>query len=80
MCACSQSLQSCATLLRLHGRQPSMFLYPWDSLSNNTGVGGNEILQGIFPIQGSNPCLLHLLHCRQILYQQASDGEAQGTI
>ena len=24
--------------------------------------------QGIFPTQGSNPCLLHLLHCRPILY------------
>ena len=24
--------------------------------------------QGIFPTQRSNPCLLHLLHCRQILY------------
>ena len=23
--------------------------------------------QGIFPAQGSNPCLLHLLHCRRIL-------------
>ena len=28
----------------------------------------HALLQGIFPTQGSNPCLLHLLHCRQILY------------
>ena len=27
-----------------------------------------SLLQGIFPTQGSNPCLLCLLHCRQILY------------
>ena len=33
-----------------------------------TGVGCYFILQGIFPTQGSNPCLLHLLHCRLILY------------
>ena len=26
------------------------------------------LLQGIFPTQGLNPCLLCLLHCRQILY------------
>ena len=26
------------------------------------------LLQGIFPTQGSNPCLLWLLHCRQILH------------
>ena len=26
------------------------------------------LLQGIFPTQGSNPCLLCFLHCRQILY------------
>ena len=31
----------------------------------NTGVGCHFLLQGIFPTQGSNQCLLH---CRQILY------------
>ena len=31
-------------------------------LPNNTGVGCLALLQGIFPTQGSNPCLLHLLH------------------
>ena len=30
-----------------------------------TGVGCHALLQGIFPIQGSNP---DLPHCRQILY------------
>ena len=29
-----------------------------------TGVGGNALLQGNFPIQGSNP---GLPHCRQML-------------
>ena len=28
----------------------------------NTRVGCHFLLQGIFPIQGSNPCLLYLLH------------------
>ena len=31
-------------------------------------MGCHALLQGIFPTQGSNPCLLQLLHCRQILY------------
>ena len=36
-------------------------LCPWDSPGMNTGVGCYFLLQGIFPIQGSNPCLLCLL-------------------
>ena len=28
---------------------------PWDSPGQNTGVGSLSILQGIFPIQRSNP-------------------------
>ena len=39
---------------------------PWNSLGQNTGVGGLSLLQGIFPTQGLNP---GLLHCRWILYQ-----------
>ena len=35
---------------------------PWDSLGRNTGVDWHALLQGIFPTQGSNPCLLCLLH------------------
>ena len=31
-------------------------------------MGYDALLQGIFPTQGSNLYLLHLLHCRQILY------------
>ena len=33
-----------------------------DSPYNSTGKGCHAHLQGIFPTQGSNPCLLHLLH------------------
>ena len=46
----SDSLQS-------HG-----LLYPWDSPGKNIRVGFNFLLQGIFLTQGSNLCLLHLLH------------------
>ena len=46
---------------------------PWNSPGQNTGVDSLSLLQGIFPTQESNPCLLH---CRQILYQ-LSHREAQ---
>ena len=39
-----------------------------NSPGKNTGVGSHSLLQGIFPTQRSNPGLLPLLHCRQILY------------
>ena len=32
-----------------------------DSLGKIIGVGCHALIQGIFPTQGSNPCLLHLL-------------------
>ena len=34
------------------------------SPSRNTGMGCRALFQGLFPTQGSNPSLLHLLHCR----------------
>ena len=37
-------------------------LYPWASPGKNAGVGCHFFLQGIFPTQGLNPCLLHLLY------------------
>ena len=33
-------------------------LCPWDFPGKNTRVGRHVFLQGIFPIQGSNPCFL----------------------
>ena len=34
---------------------------PWDSPGKNTGMDCHALFQGIFPTQGSNPCLLCLL-------------------
>ena len=42
--------------------QPTRLLCPWDSLGKNTRVGCHALLQGIFPTQGLNLCLLSLLH------------------
>ena len=58
-----------------HGLQPARLLCPWNLLGKNTGVGCHFCLQGIFPTQGSNPCLPCLLHCRWILYRLVT-GEA----
>ena len=44
---------------------------PWNSSGQNTGVGSLSLLQGIFPTQGLNPCLLR---CSRILYQLSHRG------
>ena len=56
--------QSCPTLCDPTDYRTRL-LCPWDSPGGNSAVGCHFLLQGIFPTQGSNPCLLH---CRQILY------------
>ena len=53
----SMGIISVSNSLRPHGLQPARFLSPWDSPSNNTGVGCHSLLQGIFPTWGSNPRL-----------------------
>ena len=64
----AQLLQSCLTLCDPMDCSPSGPFVHGDSLGKNTGAGCHALLQGIFPTQGLNPCLLHLLLCRQILY------------
>ena len=46
-----------------------------DSQGMNTVMGCHALFQGIFLTQGSNLCLLWLLHCRWVLYLWAT-GEA----
>ena len=47
-------------------------------LGKNTGVGGHDLLQEIFPTQRSNPCLLCLLHWRSGSLQRAPPGKPCG--
>ena len=65
VCAKSLSVQFSSAVasdsLQPHGLQPARLLCPWDSPGKNTEVGCHILLQGIFPTQGSNPCLLCLL-------------------
>ena len=51
----------------LDSEEADIYIY----IGKNTGVGSYSLLQGIFPIQGSNP---GLLHCRQILYHLSHQG------
>ena len=48
-----------------------VFVTPWNSPDQNTGVGSRFLLLGIFPTQGSNP---GLLHCGWILFQLNHQG------
>ena len=59
---CCLLTKLCLTLLQSHGLWSVRLLCPWDFPGENTGVGCRFLLQGIFPTQGSNQCLLHLLH------------------
>ena len=57
MCACSVMYNSS----RVHELQLSRLLCPWNFPGKNT-VGYQFLLQELFPTQGLNPRLLHLLH------------------
>ena len=68
MCVCAQSLQSFLTLCDPRDCIACQAPLSMGFSGKNTGVGCQALLQGIFPTQGSNPCLLCLLHCRWNLY------------
>ena len=58
-------VQACLTLCKpMVCRRPGSFVHG-DSPNNNARMGCHALLQGIFPIQGSNS---GLQHCRRILY------------
>ena len=68
---CVLSHSAVSDSLQPHGLQPTRLLCPWDSPGKDAGVGCHALLQGIFPIQGLNP---GLLHCRQVLYCLSQQG------
>ena len=54
-------LLSCSVLsnfVRPSGLRPANLFCPWNHPDRNTGVGCHVLLQGIFPIQYMNSCLL----------------------
>ena len=50
-------------------------LCPWNFPGKNTGVGCCFLLQGIFPTQGLNPCILSLLHWQVDSFPQVPPGK-----
>ena len=74
VCLCVYVCESCSvksSSLQHHGLLPIRLLYPWNSPGENTRVGYNALLQGIFLTQGSNS---GLPHCGQILYCLSHQG------
>ena len=64
-------VQSCLNLCDPMYYSPPGSSIHRDSPGKYTGVGCHTALQGIFPIQGSNP---DLPHCKQILYHLSHQG------
>ena len=65
----------CVLVARVWLWDPTRLLCPWNLSGKNTGVGSYFLLQGIFPIRGSNP---GLPHCWQIFYHLSHQGNLQG--
>ena len=56
------TLTSLSNSLWALGLSPTRLLCPWNFPGKNTGVGWHFLWQRIFPTQGLNPGLFHLLH------------------
>ena len=67
VCMHAKSLQLYLILCNPMDCSPPSSSVLGDSPGKNTGVGCHALLQGIFPIQGSNPNLLCLLHRQAII-------------
>ena len=61
-CVHAKSLQSCLILCNPMDYSPPGCCVHGILQARTAGVGCHALLQGIFPIQESNPCLLCLLH------------------
>ena len=77
---CVNSLQSCPTLCDPVDCSPPGSLVSEDSPGKNTGVGCHALLQGIFPAQGLNLSLLHLLHWQAGSLPLETDGKPKSRI
>ena len=75
LCVCMLShFSRVASVVQPYWLEPARLLCPRDSPGKNNEVSCHAFLQGIFPTQRSNQHLLHLLHCRWILYHWATRG------
>ena len=58
-CCCCLVAKSCPTFWDPMDYSPARFPCPWDFLGKNIRVSFHFLLQGIFPIQRSDLCLLN---------------------
>ena len=70
--------QLCLTLYNPTDCTPPGFSVHGDPPGKNTGVNSHALLQGIFPIQGLNPCLLHLPALAEGLFITEPPGNPDG--
>ena len=64
---------SCSVMsnsLQPHELKLTKLLHPLNFLGKNIGVGCYFLLQGILLTQGSDSCLLCLLHCQGVLFPE----------
>ena len=66
VCVHAKLLQLCLSLCDPSDCSPPGSSVHGDSPGKNNGVACHALLQGIFLTQGSNPCLLRLLHCQDL--------------
>ena len=63
---CASQTLSCVRLFvapwAVAHQEPTRLICPWNFPGKHTGVGCHFLLQGIFPTQVLNLCLLYLLH------------------
>ena len=65
ICVCVLSHSVVANCLQPHGLSPARHLCPHNFPGMSIGVSCHFLVQGIFPTQGSNLCLLCLLHWQE---------------
>ena len=78
MCECVLSCSVMSNSVWSHGLEFSRLFCSWNFPGKNTEVGNHFFLQGIFLTQGSNPCLLCLLHWQTISLPLAPPEKPQG--
>ena len=78
-CVHAKSLQSCLILCNPMDYSPPGCCVHGILQARTAGVGCHALLQGIFPIQESNPCLLCLLHWQVSSLSLAPPGKVSGS-
>ena len=69
---CGMACSVMSNSLWLRGLKPTRLLCPWNFQNKNTRAGCHFLLQGGSSRPRDWTCLLHLLHCRWVLYHRVT--------